>query len=176
MTSDESIILGSNAVLYIMVLLSVIVPVMIVLTLGMNDFSVQIIAGLWWLYYSIYVGEQVGPEPPSATFSVQFNPIFLIAIIPLAFLRFVFAYMVYRFYLGQTTLKRALIIGIPAELEGPAYLLLTLLPTYLFVPSFPPIIPIPVPIVLLSGYLLMRIKKPAMDDSWLEKTKPKPVW
>jgi hypothetical protein len=158
-----------------LILIYLCAPLIITITFGSTDFTVQVIAPLWWIFSSQYVGDQVGPYPPQDTFFVQFNPMLVMVAIPLSLLQVFFIFMVYRYHLGETTKNRTLSIGILGAFQPSIIMFMSFLPIYIFMPtgSFPPILPISIPIVLVSGYFLMRIKKPIINEAWLEKPKPK---
>jgi len=134
--------------------------------------SYQIVAVLWQVY------SYFDPYSPVPAPQIYFEPLLIVGTLPLLFLRYIFVYLMYRLYTGKTTRKRTLLCGIAAELQIPAFYYILTLPSLLFYPPgygfyFPLIIP--TPLLFISGYLIIRIRPPATDASWIEE-EPKSQW
>ncbi len=101
---------------------------------------------------------------------------FFLVGLPFMFLRLVFVYQVYKYYLGTTSRKRVVITGILGELQFPLISLL-MVPICLLNPSLAVIISIPIPILLTAGLLMLRyIPKPKSISGWTELDGDKDWW
>ena len=88
--------------------------------------------------------------------------------LPFMFLRLVFVYQVYKYYLGITTRKRVVIAGILGEVQF-ALISLALLPVCYINPNLAAIISIPIPILLLVGLMILRfVPRAARISEWTE--------
>ena len=84
-----------------------------------------------------------------------------------------------RLYRDQTTKKKALIIGVAAELQLEAIFLISFLPMILFNPypggiQFPIILPIPV--LILVGLAIIKIFPPHEVETWVDKDQSGGYW
>ena len=101
---------------------------------------------------------------------------FFLVGLPFMFLRLVFVYQVYKYYLGTTSRKRVLITGILGELQFPLISLL-MIPICLLNPSLAVIISIPIPILLVAGLLMLRYIPRAQGVSgWTKLDEDKDWW
>ncbi len=114
-------------------------------------FQFQIYAMTWWL-----VIDSVGIHwmtIPSAIFTM----------LPMTFLRAVFVVMVMRAYQGKTTRKRATIAGVASELQMPLIYYGVILLVFVIMSYYPGgnfMTLIPIPLLLLLGLMIMRVKPP----------------
>ncbi|MCK5264062.1 MAG: hypothetical protein KAR03_00510, partial [Candidatus Thorarchaeota archaeon] len=101
---------------------------------------------------------------------------FFLVGLPFMFLRLVFVYNIYKYYLGATTRKRVVITGILAELQF-ALISLAIIPFGLSSPGIAAILSIPIPILLIVGLLMLRyIPKPKGISEWTELDEDKDWW
>ena len=108
--------------------------------------------------------------------SFMFSFIILIVFIPFMFLRLVFVYQVYKYYLGIASRKRVVTVGILAELQF-ALISLAIIPFGLSSPGLAAILSIPIPILLIVGLLMLRyIPKPKGISEWTELDEDKDWW
>jgi len=123
---------------------------------GFTEYNVTIVAMTWLLIV----------DPFGSYWFVQ--PLLFFSTLPMTFLRFVFAYMMVRVYQGKSTRKRALVVGVASELQYPViYLLPILVGVFTPFPVFPIPLFLPIPILLLLGFLIIRIRPPAqLPVSW----------
>ncbi|MDF1538474.1 MAG: hypothetical protein P1Q69_06190 [Candidatus Thorarchaeota archaeon] len=131
-----------------------------------NDFTIVAMA---WIYYS---NSWMGPFS-----GLMIDPFMLISSLPFTFLRFAFAYMLYRLYCGKTTHKRVLLTGILMELFLPVFYLIMYLPMLLMGPGWygPPLL-IPIPILLLYGMAIVKVYPPPQEKLWIETEKTEYWW
>ncbi len=116
----------------------------------------------------------VGMSWELGSFMLSFT--FFLVGLPFMFLRLVFVYQVYKYYLGTTSRKRVVITGILGELQFPLISLL-LVPICLLNPGLAVIISIPIPILLIAGLLVLRyIPKPKGTSEWTELDEDKDWW
>ncbi len=124
------------------------------------------VAAMAWLFHS---GGAFG------NFIFDINS--LIASLPFTFLRIVFVWMIYRLYRGKTSLKRVAVIAIATELQLPAIYLVQFLPMVLVYGGrylLPPLIPIP--LLVLVGFILARFAPPPEDELWIEEDQTEYWW
>ena len=101
---------------------------------------------------------------------------FFLVGLPFMFLRLVFVYQVYKYYLGTTSRKRVLITGILGELQFPLISLL-MVPVCLLNPSLAVIISIPIPVLLIAGLLILHYIPRAQGVSgWTALDEDKDWW
>lgn len=101
---------------------------------------------------------------------------FFLVGLPFMFLRLVFVYQVYKYYLGTTSRKRVLIAGLLGELQFPLISLL-MIPICLLNPSLAIIISIPIPILLVAGLLMLRnIPRAQGVSGWTKLDEDKDWW
>ncbi len=146
-----------------MILLASLVPIVILFDVHEYGVSIFAIAPIWLIYSSQIVE---GAVTLSGSFSTQFNPFLIFNQLPTVVVRFLYVYWIYQFYLDKTTMKRALVIGIIAEIQGPVFVYIMLGAPVAIVPF----VPLTFPLVLIAGYLLMIRKTPTIHVEWLEKT------
>ena len=100
--------------------------------------------------------------------SFMFSFTIFLVFIPFMFLRLVFVYQVYKYYLGIASRKRVVTVGILAELQF-ALISLAIIPFGLSSPGIAAILSIPIPILLIVGLLMLRyIPKPKGTSKWTE--------
>ncbi|MDF1538505.1 MAG: hypothetical protein P1Q69_06345 [Candidatus Thorarchaeota archaeon] len=127
--------------------------------------QMKIIAMLW-IYNIGYTGTPYVTDP--RMWLITFT---------LTFLRLAFVVMIYRLYQGKTTSKRCSIVGIASESQVP---LSIIIPTLLTISSYPgldyiPVV-IPIPILILSGAIMVRILKLPDTRQWIEKEQSQSWW
>jgi hypothetical protein len=105
------------------------------------------------------------------------TPMVLITFL-LAFMRPVFVYQLARYYKGETTRGRTIIVGLISELQLTIITALVLL--YLFsnpVMMYVLMIAVPIPVLLLLGLMFMwRVPVPEVPVPWKELDEPKDWW
>ncbi len=125
-----------------------------------------------WTYYSDFSG----PYGGYGGFVIE--PYMLFTGLILGTLRPVFAYMMYRLYNEKTTKRRALIVGVAAELQLVVIMLIAYLPILLS--PYPGMfyIPIvfPIPILILVGLAIINVFPPKVSESWVETEESKHWW
>ncbi|MGY5870916.1 MAG: hypothetical protein RTV72_01585 [Candidatus Thorarchaeota archaeon] len=96
--------------------------------------------------------------------------------LPFMFLRLVFVYQVYKYYLGGTSRKRVVITGILGELQ--LFLIgLAIIPVGLINPDIAVIISVPIPILLLAGLAMIRFYPRSQSVSeWTDLDEGKEWW
>ena len=87
--------------------------------------------------------------------SIMFSFIIFIVALPFMFLRLVFVYQIYKYYLGTTTRKRVVIAGILGEIQF-ALISIAIIPFGLSSEFIAVIISIPIPILLLVGLAILH--------------------
>ena len=108
--------------------------------------------------------------------SMIFSFGFFLVALPFMFLRFVFVYQVYKYYLGTTTRKRVIIAGVLGELQF-ALISLAIIPFGMSSEYLAAIISIPIPILLLVGLAILRfVPQPDRISEWTELEKDKDWW
>ncbi len=116
----------------------------------------------------------IGMSWELGSFMLSFT--FFLVGLPFMFFRLVFVYQVYKYYLGTTSRKRVVITGILGELQFPIISLL-MIPICLSNPNLAVIISIPIPILLIAGFLMLRyIPKPKGISEWTELDEDKDWW
>jgi len=116
----------------------------------------------------------IGMSWELGSFMLSFT--FFLVGLPFMFLRLVFVYQVYKYYLGTTSRKRVVITGILGELQFPLISLL-MVPICLLNPGLAVIISIPIPILLIAGLLMLRYIPRAQGVSgWTELDEDKDWW
>lgn len=123
----------------------------------------QVWGMLWWLYYRIDLGGWF--------LDWQF-PFFVIGqSIQFTLLRPLFAFQMVRFYQNKTSKKMTLLVGLLVELQ---VLVVSLIWSGNIFTSNT--LRIPLPVLLLIGYLLMRFIPPKKSELWLEKEEETQEW
>jgi hypothetical protein len=115
------------------------------------------------------------------TNGIFFRPdaIMILATLPFSFMRIGFVYMIWRAYEGKTTTRRALRVGVAMELW---FSLLFYLPNLIALLLTPMVfmfwpLAIPLPILLVSGWLALRLSPPVgILTSWVDEEKPEQWW
>jgi hypothetical protein len=98
---------------------------------------------------------------------------------PLVFIRFAFAYQIGMYYMARTSRRHTIMVGILSELPRGIFSILYLLQPLLAPWYLDLVIYCPLPLLLLSGVILMGIRVPpkrlvtwkgeqVISDSWLE--------
>ncbi|MFX0055665.1 MAG: hypothetical protein ACFFAX_15550 [Promethearchaeota archaeon] len=106
------------------------------------------------------------------------DPIMILATLPFSFMRIGFVYMIWRAYEGKTTARRALRIGVAMELW---FSLLFYLPNLIALALTPMVfmfwpLALPLPILLLSGWLALRLHPPVEPITWVDDQQPVKWW
>ncbi|MFX1260842.1 MAG: hypothetical protein ACFFAZ_02015 [Promethearchaeota archaeon] len=107
------------------------------------------------------------------------DPIMILATLPFSFMRIGFVYMIWRAYLGKTTTRRALWVGVAMELWFSLLFYLPNLIALLLAPMVFMFWPwaIPLPILLISGWLAFRLSPPVgIPTSWADQEQPEKWW
>ena len=126
-----------------------------------GEFAAYVMGMLWMTF----IGSPI-PINGGSSLPPTMNPSSLLGNLPGAILKFVFVLQMYRFYQGSSSKKTTLLIGIAAEL----------LPILMFLPTSIASnqIPIPIPILLLSGLLLIYLSPPISNlGTWKSLEEPK---
>lgn len=145
-----------------------IVSLLLIALFGPSNLNIYLELEREALLYLIGMSWELGGVMLSFTF-------FLVGF-PFMFLRLVFVYQVYKYYLGTTTKKRVVITGILAELQF-ALISLAIIPIGLSSPGIAAILSIPIPILLVVGFLMLRyIPKPKGTSEWTELDEDKDWW
>jgi len=150
----------------IMVIVAIISPLVIAIFIDEWNTNITI----------LFMTGQISFYPQGLDF--YFNPFNLLATLPLTFLRIGFMVMMIRLYQGKTTRKRTLIVGILSELQLVGFfygnmLIMMLIYPY---PMFYLQIMIPIPILLLVGFLIMHFDPPTEGTTWIEEEKTGSWW
>lgn len=106
--------------------------------------------------------------PPS------YFPVAILTYLPLHIPRFAFVYWVYRYYVGKTTRKRALIVGVISE----TWWWIPSIPTMLMLIIYPSFyIQLPIPILFLLGLVIMkRMPTLAVYEPWEDIQEERDWW
>jgi len=162
---DTSSMKPSLTVLIISLLLIVLFgPSNLNMYLELDRVAFTYLTGMSW--------EMVGLSFGSLFFSFTF---FLVGL-PFMFLRFVFVYQIFKYYLGKTSRKRVVIAGILAELQF-ALISLAIIPIGLSSPSIAAILSIPIPILVIVGLMMVRyIPRSQGISEWTELDVDKDWW
>jgi len=137
--------------------------------------QIQMVGALWTLLVNFeHFGYDYGPP-----YNFNFSPSWFLASLPYAFVRYIFVYMMYRFYTGKATRRRTIMTGIVSELPLPVLFLITMIPMLLFSPPgmgfyFP--IFIPVPILFVVGYAIIRFRPPPEEEVWIDREAATQWW
>jgi hypothetical protein len=105
-----------------------------------------------------------------------FSFLFFLVGLPFTFLRLVFVYQIYKYYLGTSSKKRVVITGIIAELQ--LFLIgLAIIPIGLSEPLIAVVISLPIPILLLVGLVVIHsIQRTQEDTKWTGFDEEKDWW
>ncbi|MFW9931045.1 MAG: hypothetical protein ACFFDR_00100 [Candidatus Thorarchaeota archaeon] len=167
--------LSPLAVAAIMLFVAVIGPIAAMYMAYEWSTQFQIVASLWAIYY--YSDPFFYEYGSNFTFS--FTPYIFFSTLPVVFIRYVFVFMMYRYFSGKTTRKRAIITGVASEIQLPALYLILMIPSFLFTPPggyfFFPLI-FPVPVLFVVGYAIIRFRPPPEDETWIDKEVAKQWW
>ena len=150
----------------IMVIVTIISP--LVIAISSNEWNTSIVI--------LFMTGQISFYPQGLDF--HFNPFNLLATLPLTFLRIGFMIMMMRLYQGKTTRKRTLIVGILSELQLVGLFYGSMIIMVLISPFMMPYlqIMIPVPLLLLTGFLIMHFDSPTEGTMWIEEEKTSSWW
>ncbi len=150
-----------------LVLLSAIVA--IVSPVGMNvishplgEFAASVIGVVW----TVFIGSPI-PIDGGSMVPPTVNLASGIGLLPLIVLRFLFVFQLYRLYNGKTSRRAAISCGIVSEL----FLVMLNIPNYIssiLTPLFNEIY-LPLPFLLLIGYLIIRIYPPFVPSTPWER-------
>jgi len=136
---------------------------------GGSPFGDITIVAMTWIYYS---NSWMGPYG-----GLTIDPFMFISSLPFTFMRFVFAYMLFRLYSGKSTIKRVMLTGIVMELFLPVFYLITYLPMLLMNPGwFSMPLLLPIPILLFYGVMILKGYPPLQDKLWIETEKTEYWW
>lgn len=148
------------AILLIVMLLS---PMSIAFTAYIGGFSLTIYAPTWIL--------------ATGSYSYFFiNPIVLLSTFPFYGLKVIFIYFVYKCYSAEKTRKTTIRVGILSELLPLLFMMAPIIIIVLFYPYGINSAFIPVPIVLLLGYLILRTWPPPATPTWIESDTEQMWW
>jgi hypothetical protein len=115
---------------------------------------------------------------PYYVMTVVNMPLLIVEFLPLTFVRLVFTFMMYRLYSKKTTIKRAMLTGVAAELEIVVPMYALYLPYAFLDPFMLTFLPVllPIPDLLIVGLLLIRFAPPDLPDSWIESESTRNWW
>ena len=103
----------------------------------------------------------------------------ILATLPLSFMKMVYVFLIWRAYQGKATTRQAIRFGIAMELWFPFLYSLPYLISLLFVPMFFEgwLLAIPLPILLLSGWLALKLHPPVgTSASWVATEQREDWW
>ncbi|MHA2065538.1 MAG: hypothetical protein ACXABY_14280 [Candidatus Thorarchaeota archaeon] len=134
-------------------------------------------AGPFWYMQILAMSWLVNIESDN----IYFRPdsMMLFATLAFSFMRFVFLYMVWRAYQGKTTQKRVIRVGIAMELCFTLLYYLPLIISILLIPMWSTSLQlaIPFPILLLAGWIVLKLRPPSETfSSWVESEQAEPWW
>lgn len=134
-----------------------------------STWSTQIIAMTW--YFTLYV-------PWDYYYPPFIDPFFIVTILPFTFLRPIFVLMFSRLYKGKTTRRRVFTVGIITELEfaGPFYFIMLLQYIVYPYPYMMTTFAVPIPLLLATALVFMKIRPPPQDKLWIEEAKSQYWW
>ena len=136
------------------------------------DYGYAQVMAMTWIYFYYPI------EPGYFLPNFIFDPFMLIASLPFAVMRPVFAFMMMRAYQGKTTGRRALLSGLIAEIQFPLFFYGISLISFMAYPypaSFPLLVPIP--ILIIVGLIIVRAFPPdATPTKWSEEDQEKSWW
>ncbi len=148
------------AILLVVMLLS---PMFIVFTVYIGGSTLSIYAPTWILALGSY-----------SYFYI--NPIMLLSNFPLYGLKVIFIYFVHKCYSVEKTRKTTIRVGILSELLPFLFMMAPTIIMVLFYPCGTNFAFIPVPIVLLLGYLVLRTWPPPATPTWIESDNEQMWW
>ncbi|MFW9794037.1 MAG: hypothetical protein ACFFEE_07040 [Candidatus Thorarchaeota archaeon] len=156
--------LSPTAITAIMLILAIFGPMAVNIYPNLGPTWIIYLAGMSWQIIGYGIG------------NVMFSSIFFLIILPFTFFRMVYVYLIYRYFLGLTTRKRAVITGILGEIQFPLFGL-SFIPLGLLDPMIAVVFSIPVPTLLIAGLLLMQyIEVPQPIDGWKELDESQDWW
>jgi len=157
---------NSKLIAAIMLLLGLFAPLMItVFSYGWMTPQISIMS-IFWVYYS----ESYYMSSYFYGFSLN-SPFAVFNMFPFILLRMVPVFQIYRYYIGKTTRKRAII----ASFVGDAIFLISGVPYLLF--GFIGMFMLPLPFQLLFGLLVLwRYPIPEPTAPWKSEEKPISWW
>ncbi|TFG15447.1 hypothetical protein EU537_00070 [Candidatus Thorarchaeota archaeon] len=155
-------------VLLIILAAALFLPVLVIVYSSPYYGYVQVMA-MTWIWYS-----QGRPFPVVFPFFI----FMVISSLPFTFMRLVFVYMVNRYYLAKTTKKRVLMAGVAAELQAALIFNLPYILMFILAPgqSMYPMYAIPIPALIIIGYLIFRFRPPPVQKSWVEDSEKAGWW
>ena len=120
--------------------------------------------GMLWM---TFIGTPI-PIDGGSSLPPTMNALSLVGNLPGAILKFIFVFQIYRFYRGSSSKRTTLLVGIGAEL----------LPFLMFLPTLIASnqIPIPIPILFLTGLVLIYLSPPVSESSSWEKLEEPKEW
>ncbi|MGY5865369.1 MAG: hypothetical protein RTV41_12260 [Candidatus Thorarchaeota archaeon] len=152
----SGMLLTPTAITTVMIILAILGPLSINLYPFGGPAGLFYLTGMSWQISGLGFG------------SVMFSVFFFLVVFPFTFFRLVYVYMIYKYFRGQTTKKRAVLAGILGEVQLPL-IGLAIIPIGLVDPMIAVIITIPVPILLIVGLVLIQLVQiPQPIDGWKE--------
>ncbi len=148
------------AILLIVMLLS---PIFVAFTVYIAGFTLAVYAPTWILEIGSY-----------SYFFI--NPIVLLSTFPFYGLKVIFIYFVYKCYSAEKTRKTTIRVGILSELVPFLFMMAPIIIIALFYPYGTGIAFIPVPTVLLFGYMILRTWPPPATPTWIESDTEQMWW
>jgi hypothetical protein len=145
--------------LIVILIIAIVTPFQIIFV---PEGYLQIISQVWVFF-------------PFSGYFELFGFLSMVSILPFCLLRYLLAIQVGRFFKGETTQQKTIIIGIVGEI--PVFILSLLLFLQPFVAAIPFTISIPVPLTLIiSLYLVRRYTKPEYPLTWKGEKKILDWW
>ncbi|MHA2004185.1 MAG: hypothetical protein ACW975_06650 [Candidatus Thorarchaeota archaeon] len=157
-----------GSILLTLAIVMILTPMGLVFYFGEGGYWYASIAAMSWFANIEAYGFYFRPDP-----------MMLLATLPFSFMRIGFVFMIWRVYQGKTTTSRALKVGIAAELWFPLLYYLPNVISLLIIPMAFMVWPlsIPLPILLLSGWLVLRLRPPTeVLSSWVDEEQPEKWW
>jgi len=106
----------------------------------------------------------------------MFGPELFLVAFPFMFLKFVFIYLLIKYYFHMTTRNRVIIVGIFGEVQL-TLIGLAIIPLAIRTTGLAVMFSLPIPILLLAGLLVLKfIPAPPLLGDWDELEKPKEWW
>ncbi|MFW9974211.1 MAG: hypothetical protein ACFFDQ_02945 [Candidatus Thorarchaeota archaeon] len=144
----------SNLLVLISAVVALFSPVgMNVISHPLGEFAASLIGVFWTAFMGSPIPIDGGSIVPPTV-----NPASGLTAVPLIALRFLFVFQLYRLYNGKTSRRAAISFGILSEL----FLVILNIPGYISSVLNPPFteIYLPLPFLLLIGYLIIKIYPP----------------
>ena len=148
----------------ILLLIAILCPAYLsIYPISVTDFEFNIFSMSW----------QIGQFNP---INIQFGLYSLLVGLVFMFVKFIFIYQVFKYYYGETTQTRVIIFGLIGELQLMLFTMV-MLPFVTATPGVSMAFPIPLPILLFSGFLILNvIPIPLPLEDWEELERFEDWW